>query len=71
MFYPHIKNGILVSVIRIFLLQKDTAARVNSMEGFSTLGYGNLSTETRSILEIEEDPRILATSYMMYKIGEW
>ena len=57
-------------VCKIFLRQKDTVAAVHSMEVFSTLGYANLSTETRSILEIEEDSRILATSYMMYKIGE-
>ena len=62
-----------MSAIRILIQQKDTAT-VDRMEGAlvtSTLFYANLNKETISISDIGEDPRILATSYMMYKFGKW
>ena len=59
-------------ISEIILLQKGTSAAVDNMEGTlvasSSLVYGNINEG--NISHTQEDPMILATSYMMYKMGE-
>ena len=66
----HSKTKLLV-YIRVFqiktttsALQDNTQAKMN-MEANSTSSFTEIVTTNE-----EEDPRVLATSYIMYKVGE-